>query len=105
MHFPKFSKKLLKNSLENYYRSYLKMAGSYHGSILKKDMNWQLIGFSSELNWDMQFLRDGKKECLITLVLTRTTYAKIIILSKELKLYLLTNYHLRKNIQLKSQTL
>ena len=28
-----------------FYGSYLKMAGSYHGSILKIDMKWQIIGF------------------------------------------------------------
>ena len=35
------------------------MAGSYHGSVLKIDMNWQIICFFSGLNWNIQFLRDG----------------------------------------------
>ena len=37
------------------------MAGSHHGSILKIDMNWQMKYYFSGLNWNMQFLRDGKK--------------------------------------------
>ena len=41
IHFPKSLIKVLIP-----YRSYLKMAGSYHGSILKTDMNWQITCFS-----------------------------------------------------------
>ena len=40
-----------------------------------------------------------EKIFLITMTLMRTTYAKIITLSKELEFYLLTNYPLRKYIQ------
>ena len=40
-----------------------------------------------------------EKIILITMTLMRTTYAKIITLSKELEFYLLTNYPLVKYIQ------
>ena len=54
------------------------MARSYHGSILKADVKWQMTSFSVGLNETCNFWEMKKKTFLITMTLMRTIHTKII---------------------------
>ena len=53
---------LSQNSLIKILTSQLKMAGSYHGSILKAEVKWQMKSFSVSLNETCNFWEMKKKQ-------------------------------------------